>query len=92
VRMMQSKESGGRPPRQLKVRDQRRVRIRGVDVDHGALADPIVPEPRRVGVVLNLEHSPVDHTAACAQEALDVPPVYRCAAIEPVLVAERLAR
>jgi 2-polyprenyl-3-methyl-5-hydroxy-6-metoxy-1,4-benzoquinol methylase len=67
-------------------------RIRDVDVDHAAPADPILPEPPRVGVVLNFEHSAVDHTTACPQKALDVPPVYRCAAIEPVLVAERLAR
>jgi hypothetical protein len=76
----------------LKVRDESRSRVRGIDVDDDALGNPIVPELHRVRVVLNLEHGSMDRIATCVQKRFDVPPVHGCASTEAVVVIERLSR
>jgi hypothetical protein len=56
----------------LEVRDERRARVRGIDVDNDALGHSIGPEPHCVGIVLYLEHRPTDHVAMLAQGGFDI--------------------
>ena len=83
---------GRQRARQLEVRDERGARVHGIDVDDGALGEPIAPEPGCVRAVLNLQSRPADRAAACAQEGFDVPPIHRCASIKSVVVTEGVPR
>jgi hypothetical protein len=76
----------------LEVRDERRARVRSIDVDNDALGNSIGPERRCVGAVLYLEHRPTDHVAMLAQEGFDITPVHWRASIEAVVITKRLER
>ena len=71
------------------VRDDRRLRVRRVDVDDVALGDGRAAETERVRVIAHLEHPPLHCCGVTREEGLDVETVDRQPAVEAPVVAER---
>src|SRR5712692_4074473 len=67
---------GRQRPRFREIRDQGRLRVRGIDIDDRGLRNLTLAEAGAVPLITHFEDRTADRPAWWGQEALDVPAVF----------------
>jgi len=83
---------GRQGPRFREIRDQGRLRVRGIDIDDRGLRNLTFAEAGAVPLITHFEDRTSDRPAMLGQEALDVPAVEWRPSVKAVVVAERIER